>query len=147
MKKLLIFLITGIATQLTYAQVESHINWAYAAKKTAATDANVLLKASLDEGWHIYAVNEDAPIKTKIKFAPSASYKTVGNIIEPKPISTYNADAKMKLTYFEKSVKFQQKVKLTGKKASVKGTLDYVVCNDYKCLPPESIQFTVPIAL
>jgi len=137
-----------ITARLVSAQVESHIKWAYAAKKETAAEATVLLKADLDFGWHIYAVNvSNSPIKTTIKFNPSATYQTIGKIIEPKPLSNYSPGAKMNLTYFEKSVLFQQRVKLTGKKADVKGTLDYTVCSDHKCLPPESIQFTVPVAI
>lgn len=148
MKKLLVVLVMILTARLAPAQVEGHVKWAYGAKKIAGTEASVLLKADLDFGWHIYAVNVvNSPIKTTIKFAPSAAYQTVGKIIEPKPMSNYNPGAKMTLTYFENTVVFQQKIKLSGKKATVKGTLDYVVCSDHKCLPPERVEFTVPVAI
>jgi len=43
----------------------------------------------------------------------------------------------MNVAYFEKSVVFQQKVKLTGKTAIVKGSLEFMVCDDTPCLPPK----------
>ena len=51
----------------------------------------------------------------------------------------------MNVSYFEKSVIFQQKVKLTGANATVKGTLEYMVCDDSQCLPPETVEFSVPV--
>ncbi|WP_341871380.1 hypothetical protein [Spirosoma oryzicola] len=52
----------------------------------------------------------------------------------------------MEVSYFEKEVIFQQKVKLTGKSPQVvKGTIEYMVCNDKQCLPPDEIPFSVSI--
>jgi len=47
--------------------------------------------------------------------------------------------------YFEKTVTFQQKVKLKGGQAVVKGKLEYMTCNDQKCLPPDDLDFSVTI--
>ena len=51
----------------------------------------------------------------------------------------------MEVSYFERSVIFQQKVKLKGKTAIVKGKLEYMVCDDHQCLPPEEIGFSVTV--
>ena len=52
----------------------------------------------------------------------------------------------MNVTYFEKSVTFQQKIKLKSATASVvKGKLEYMTCNDLKCLPPDDLDFSIPL--
>jgi len=52
----------------------------------------------------------------------------------------------MNVSYFEKSVTFQQKIKLKSANASVvKGKLEYMTCNDKKCLPPDDIDFSIPL--
>jgi len=52
----------------------------------------------------------------------------------------------MNVSYFEKTVTFQQKIKLkSAKTASIKGKLEYMTCNDMKCLPPEDLDFSVPL--
>ena len=51
----------------------------------------------------------------------------------------------MDVSYFESSVIFQQRVKLDAPAATVKGTLKFMVCNDQKCLPPETVNFEIPI--
>lgn len=149
MKKALLILAVMLTCSGAFAQVQGHVTWAYAAKKVSATEAVVLLKATIDNGWHIYSldVKEGGPIKTSFTFKPSKEFKVTGKTIEPKPIVKYDTNFKANLTYFEKSVVFQQKIKLTGKKATVKGTLEYMTCNDKQCLPPEDIDFTVQVAL
>ena len=52
----------------------------------------------------------------------------------------------MNIGYFEKEVIFQQKIKLkSANAAAVKGKLEYMTCNDKKCLPPEDVDFTIPL--
>jgi len=149
MKKLLLVLIVMFAGRGAFAQIEGHVTWAYAAKKVSPTEAMVYLKATIDDSWHIYSayIKEGGPIKTSFKFTPSKDYAMVGKIVEPKPISQYDKNFSMNLTYFENSVTFEQKVKLTGKKTTVKGSLEYMTCNDHKCLPPETVEFSVPVTL
>jgi thiol:disulfide interchange protein DsbD len=52
----------------------------------------------------------------------------------------------MNVSYFEKTVTFQQKIKLKSNKATaIKGQLEFMTCNDKKCLPPDDVDFTVPL--
>jgi DsbC/DsbD-like thiol-disulfide interchange protein len=148
MKKILLAVTALMITFGAKAQVESHVRWAYAAKKTSATEAVVLIKATIDQGWHIYSqtVKEGGPIKTSFTFTPSKEYTLVGNTSEPKPITKYEKVFNMNVGYFENSVVFQQKIKLKSAKASaVKGKLEFMTCNDSKCLPPDEVTFSIPL--
>jgi hypothetical protein len=92
-------------------------------------------------------VKDGGPIKTSFTFAPSKYYSLVGSPVQPTPIKKYESTFKMDVTYFEKSVVFQQKIKLKSATATaVKGQLEYMTCNDQKCLPPEDIDFTIPLS-
>jgi DsbC/DsbD-like thiol-disulfide interchange protein len=51
----------------------------------------------------------------------------------------------MKVAFFEKSVIFQQKVKVSKFPVTVKGSVEYMVCNDEKCLPPDTKSFSIPV--
>ena len=144
-------LLAAVALALSFgakAQIESHVKWSYAAKKISPTEAVVFLKATIDDKWHIYGldVKDGGPIKTSFTFAPSKDYSLVGSPVQPTPIKKYESTFKMDVTYFEKSVIFQQKIKLkTANATSVKGQLEYMTCNDQKCLPPEDVDFTIPL--
>lgn len=146
--KNLILLTVGILFSLSASsQILKPVKWSYAAKKTSKTEATLYLKATIDEGWHLYSQNmaDGGPVKTSFTFAPSKAYKPVGKTTEPKAIVKFEKSFDMNVSYFEKSVIFQQKVKLTGATATVKGTLEYMVCDDSQCLPPETVEFSIPV--
>src|SRR5476651_1473090 len=109
-----------------YAQIEAHVKWSYAAKKTSPTEAVVFLKATIEDNWHIYSLNvkDGGPIKTSFTFAKSPEYTLVGKPSEPKPITKYEKTFSMNVSYFEKDVVFQQKIKLNPGASVVKGKLE-----------------------
>jgi DsbC/DsbD-like thiol-disulfide interchange protein len=148
MKKLLLAVTAILMTIGAKAQVESPVRWAYAAKRTSPTEAVILIKATIDKGWHIYSQNvkDGGPVKTSFTFTPSKDYVLVGKTIEPAPVVKFEKVFSMNVGYFENSVVFQQKIKLRSTKAnSVKGKLEFMVCNDQKCLPPDEVQFIIPL--
>lgn len=148
MKKVFAVAIALVLTAGAYAQVLTPVKWAYAAKKTSATEVTVLLKATIDAGWHIYSQNvkDGGPIKTSFTFAKSKDYTLIGKAIEPKPVTKYEDAFKMNVSYFEKEVVFTQKIKLkSANVTAIKGSLEYMTCNNQKCLPPEDVNFTIPV--
>jgi DsbC/DsbD-like thiol-disulfide interchange protein len=148
MKKLFLAVTALLITIGAKAQVEAHVKWAYAAKRTSPTEAVVLIKATIDQGWHIYSQNvkEGGPVKTSFAFTKSPDFVLVGKTIEPAPITKYEKVFSMNVGYFENSVVFQQKIKLKSAKATeVKGKLEFMTCNDSKCLPPDEVEFSIPL--
>ncbi|MFD0766497.1 protein-disulfide reductase DsbD N-terminal domain-containing protein [Mucilaginibacter lutimaris] len=148
MKRLFLAVVALVLSVGAKAQVESHVRWAYAAKKTSPTEAVVLIKATIDPGWHIYSqtVKEGGPIKTSFTFAPSKEYVLVGKPVEPQPVIKYEKTFGMNVGYFENSVVFQQKIKLKSAKASaVKGKLEFMTCSDSRCLQPDEVEFSIPL--
>lgn len=148
MKKLLILMTVLMISASAFAQIEAPVKWSYAAKRLSKTEAVILLRATIQDGWHIYSLNvgDGGPIKTSFKFTPSKEYALIGKPSEPKPATKYEDAFKMNVSYFEKTVTFQQKIKLKSTNATaIKGQLEYMTCNDKKCLPPEDVDFTVAL--
>jgi DsbC/DsbD-like thiol-disulfide interchange protein len=129
------------------AQLLTPVRWSYGAKKISGTEAVVFIKATIDKGWHIYSqhVKDGGPVKTTITFSPSKDYVAVGGTLEPKPVTSYEKVFSMAVSYFEGTVIFQQKIKLKAGPATVKGTLNFMTCNDKQCLPPEDLDFSIPV--
>jgi DsbC/DsbD-like thiol-disulfide interchange protein len=148
MKKLFSIITIMVICTGAFAQIETPVKWSYAAKKVSPTEAVVFLRATIQDGWHIYSldVKDGGPIKTSFTFNPSKEYSLVGKTSEPVAITKYEKVFSMDVSYFEKSVTFQQKIKLKSPNASVvKGKLEYMTCNDKKCLPPDDIDFSIPL--
>ncbi|MBC6111442.1 protein-disulfide reductase DsbD domain-containing protein [Pedobacter fastidiosus] len=146
-KTTFLFCIATLLSVNAYSQILKPVTWSYAAKKTSATEATLYIKAVIDEGWHLYSqtVKDGGPVKTTFAFPASKTYTLVGKTIEPKPITKFETTFKMDVSYFQNSVIFQQKVKLKGKNVPVKGSVEFMVCNDKQCLPPETVEFSIPI--
>jgi thiol:disulfide interchange protein DsbD len=129
------------------SQILQPVKWSYAAKKTSATEAVVFIKATIDAGWHVYSqfVKDGGPVKTTIDFTPSNTFAMVGKTTEPQPIIRMEKAFGMEVGFFEKSVIFQQKIKLKARQVTVSGKLEYMTCNDQKCLPPDDIDFSISV--
>lgn len=147
MKKLIVLSVFVLFSMGIKAQMLNPVKWSYAAKRISKTEAMVLIKATIDNGWHLYSQNikDGGPIATSFSFVPSKQYSIVGKTIEPKPVSKYEKVFDMNVSYFEKSVIFQQKVALKAASTIVKGKLEYMVCNDQQCLPPDELEFSVAV--
>lgn len=148
MKKIFFVIALSLFFAQANAQILKPVKWSYGFKKTSPTEAVVLIKATIDEGWHVYSQNvkDGGPVKTTFKFASSKSYSPIGKTQEPKPIVRMEKAFNMEVGFFEKSAIFQQKVKLLGKgPITVKGSLEYMTCDDNQCLPPETVDFSVVV--
>ena len=130
-----------------FAQIEKPVTWSYVAKKVNKTEAVLYLKASIDSKWHIYSQNvkSGGPVKTTFAFSPSKDFSLVGKTTEPKAIVKYEDTFKMNVSYFENQVIFQQKIKLNKGTIIVKGRVEFMTCNDRQCLPPEEVEFSIPV--
>ena len=148
MKKILVLITLMVTTFGAFAQIETPVKWSYAAKKISSTEAVVFLKATIQDGWHIYSLNvkDGGPIKTSFTFPASKDYTLQGEATEPTPLTKYEKAFSMNVSYFEKTVVFRQKIKLKSSNVSViKGKLEYMTCNDKKCLPPDDLDFSVAL--
>ena len=147
MKKIIIAALTFIIYANAYSQVLAPVKWSYGAKKVDNATAIIFIKATIDNGWHIYSqtVKDGGPIKTTLTFTPADGYSLLGITAEPKPITHYEKAFSMDVQYFEKTVVFQQKVKLTSNQQTVKGSIQFMACNSKQCLPPDDVDFTIPI--
>jgi len=57
MKRILLLITVLLVNAAAFAQIEAPVKWAYAAKRISSTEAVVFLRATIDDGWHIYSLN------------------------------------------------------------------------------------------
>lgn len=148
MKKL-ILLCTALVFAVTgaFAQIHTPVKWSVASKKLNSKEAVVFIKATIQNGWHIYSqtVKDGGPIRTSFDFGKSSDYTLVGNTAEPKPKTKYEDVFKMNVGYFTNEVIFQQKVKLNKGATTVKGKVEWQACDASQCLPPDEYAFAVAV--
>jgi DsbC/DsbD-like thiol-disulfide interchange protein len=148
MKKLSLVIITVLCTVFgAAAQIYNPVKWTVASKKLNSKEAVVFVKATIQEGWHIYGLNvpEGGPISTSFQFTPSKDFALNGKVAAPNPQSKYEKDFKMNVPFYAKEVTFQQKVKLNKDQTTLKGVVEFMACDKSQCLPPEEYAFNVTI--
>ncbi len=148
MKHLFITLALITFGLLAQAQIEQPVTWSYAAKKINQNEAVVYIKASIQEGWHLYSQNikPGGPVATAFTFTPAKTYSLLGKVKEPKAIVKEEKVFNMAVAYFENSAIFQQKIKLNSKNPFVvKGKVEYMVCDDNQCLPTTEVEFSITV--
>lgn len=153
MKKIFISVLIILIHLGLYAQMESHTSWQYSVKKTGVNEAELICKASIDPGWHLYGQHfpDGGPIRMEFTFEKSAAYEKVGNVLEiPKPQEVMDEIFKIKVQFFTGTATFVQKVKiLSPKPFTVKGSLAGQVClEDGACMMVnEDFEFKLPGAV
>jgi DsbC/DsbD-like thiol-disulfide interchange protein len=148
MKKL-VLLITAVIFAVTgaFAQIHKPVKWTVQSKKMNNKKARVYVKATIQNGWHIYSQNlkDGGPIPTSFNFTKATDYTLVGKTAEPKPKVKHEEVFKMDVGYFTNEVIFQQKVALNKGATTVKGTVEWQACDASQCLPPDEYAFAVTI--
>jgi len=149
MKKLLSFAVGLLVLGAVNAQVKNPVQWSFSSKKINATTYEVHLKATIEDGWHIYSQTtpEGGPVPTSIDYLKNplltldGATKEIGKL-EQHNEPLFGVDVKQ----FSDKVDFVQVVKLKGKaKTALSGSIEFMTCNDHECLPPKSVKFSVPI--
>jgi thiol:disulfide interchange protein DsbD len=133
---------------ITKAQVYNPVKWKTSVEKISDTDYNLVTKATIENGWHLYSQNvpEDGPNPTVFTFSKTSDYQLAGNVIEDKGKTVNDVVFKMQIKFFENQATFKQRIKVIGTKPfQVKGELEFMACNDESCLPPmyEDLLFTI----
>ncbi len=104
------------------------------------------LKAEIEEGWHLYAVEqpEGGPFPTKITTADDAEFKIDGNIESPKPIIKLDPNFQIETKYFEKQAEFNLPLKAVNEANAddLAVNVRFQVCNDTVCLPPKTVKIS-----
>jgi len=80
-----------------------------------------------------------------IDFDPNEHIELIDSTIEENTETHFDTTFEMDLTSFSKEAIFKQKIKVKSGNVIVKGNINFMVCNDGKCLPPTDKPFEIEI--
>lgn len=126
------------------SQILEPVRWSFSKKELGQNDYELKFKASIDTHWHLYSqdIPEGGPRPTSFNFETESGYELIGNTKEPKPIEEMDPNFEMVVKYFAEEATFTQKVKTTTDEPLVlKGYVNFMCCDDKRCLPPSDVDF------
>ena len=134
-------------SQLLIAQLDNPVTWSFSQNQVSDTEVDLIFSADIESGWTVYSqfLGEDAtPWPTTLEYETKDGVELIG-----KSIETGKKKEGMDPIFEEHVTKFlsgkpyviTQRINVSGDwKAS--GYLEFMTCDDKKCLPPTPVDFT-----
>ena len=126
------------------------VKWDLKINKESDNLYELVFTAKMQKGWYIYSqhIEEDGPIPTSFNFESGDHFKTLGETSEEgkkkegfDPLFDVNV-----IKFIESPVLFKQKVELNDINTPVAGYLEFMTCDDERCLPPTEVPFQINFA-
>ena len=141
---------SGEASSGGSSNVLTPVHWTFHAEKRADGLYAFIADVAIDPGWHIYAQHEPVdlgPTFATFHWEGNAGYSLDGKTAEESSTRKEGNDPyfKIHLVTFEKDARFTQLIKASSP-VVIKGYVEYMACDQSKCLPPDEITFAVDLA-
>jgi len=144
MKRLYSVLLSLLLVVAAQAQMADPVHFSSELKMLKGDEAEIVFKASIDPGWHVYSteIGNDGPIEATFNVEKMTGAELVGKLTPVgNEIKKYDSMFGMELRFFEHTATFRQKIRFTQPHYDIDCYLEYGACNDESCLPPTQVTF------
>ncbi len=123
------------------------VSWTFESKSLGGEEYELIFRADLEPGWSLYSqhTSDGGPEPTSFSFEEGDHFELEGEVKEeghkkegPDPLF----GGVRVIKFVEGPVVFRQKVRVMDVTRPVKGELEFVTCDDERCLPPSSVGFS-----
>lgn len=149
MQKLIHYLLPLLAALMAVTASAQNVSWKSEVEPIDETTCRVVLEASIPAGYHMYDMGPyvDGPNATVITFTPGEGATLDGSVEQlTTPHRQYDASYRMEIGSFEGKARFAQTVRLTAPQASVKARIEWMICNDTSCIPPDDLEMEIALS-
>ena len=129
------------------------VEWDVRLEQETETDYNILIQATIEEGWHLYSQTQfgeefEGPIATEISFNDTPNtYILKGDTQEPDNPPVLDPVFDIDVKFFEDKALFIQPISVVNPDdLTIVVEVFYSVCDDERCLAPNTKSFEVDIA-
>jgi DsbC/DsbD-like thiol-disulfide interchange protein len=133
-----------------YAQRATEIvKWNATMSSSNAVSASVVLSATIQDGWHVYALSQPAggPTPLKITIPSGTPFVLQSPVAEGKVTRREDPSFKMETVFYLNSVNLTVNVKKesAGTAETLPVDVRFQACNDRLCLPPYTAHITADL--
>ena len=132
-----------------FGQILEPVKWTFESSKESDGEYILKFKATIDPGWAIYSqhIEDGGPIPTYFELEKGGHFEAVGEVEESDNAKTaHDPIFEMKLIKFYKSAEFTQRVKVKDISKPISGYLEFMTCDDEKCLPPAVVEYSFDLS-
>jgi len=147
MKKAILILVLLVFT-IGNSQILEPVKWSTDVIKISDKEYELIATAIINAKWHLYSqdVPDNGPIPTTFNYNDdNGAFKILGSTTEKEGHTIDDPVFNMKIKYFENKATFKQKVEVLGSKTSLKAFVEFMVCDDTRCLPPTEVDLVFNI--
>lgn len=126
------------------AQILEPVKWRFSSESLGNNEFNLIFIADIEPKWHLYS--QDIPMSppaTTFTIQANNQFELIGGVSESESVEQYDPNFEMVLKFFSKMATFKQRVKLlSDQPVEIKGMIEFMSCDDTRCLPPTEEEFT-----
>lgn len=146
-KRYLVLLSALLVVGLVQAQILNPVKWSTSYKQVSNTEFDLVFTATMEPGWTIYSqhTSPDGPVPTAFYFDKGDHYQLNGAVKEkgykkegPDPLF----DGVNVIKFTKSPITFTQRIKVKDFSKPVTGYLEFMTCDDERCLPPVEEAFS-----
>ncbi|MBS1580849.1 MAG: thioredoxin family protein [Bacteroidetes bacterium] len=130
--------------------IEEPVTWAVLSEDLGGGRWKLSFDATVQEGWYIYSQESfgDGPIPTSIAFDTLAHAQAAGKPTETGPEKVEGLDEMFGINVrkYKHRATFMQEVVVTDVTKDITGVINYMSCDNTKCIFPEPLTFSVNLA-
>jgi thiol:disulfide interchange protein DsbD len=151
MKYIFLGLLLSCTTFFTQALAQKYnpVKWETNAKHISNDEYELQFTALMQEGWNIYSqylTSEDGPVKTSFTFQKGNHFQAIGKMQETgNKHEGFDKMFNMNIVKYSDKAVFTQRVKVSDAKQPIKGTYEFMSCNNEMCLPPKDADFSITL--
>lgn len=138
-----------LATAVAGQKPEDPIKWSFTTKDAGNCQVDLILTGTIEDGWYTYsqfAESDDGPIPTTLTFDQKSNFKLVGKAAESgEIIKGHDKVFDVTVTKFKHKAVFTQRVEVIDPSKPIVGYVNYMSCNDERCLSPKDVDFSFKI--
>ena len=123
------------------------VDWTSKYRQVSEDEVELIFEAAICGKWHMYSQDtEDDNAATKFTFYYNDDTNVV-RIEESETITDFEPSMDMELSFFESIASFKHKIKLSNNTGKIIVDIDFMLCDDKQCLPPDYIRQEFDIKL
>jgi DsbC/DsbD-like thiol-disulfide interchange protein len=150
MKKGLLSIVLVSGSFFLHAQLSGPVSWSFNSKKLSDKTFEVHLTADIQSGWHLYSQDQPSDaiaIPTSVTINNNPLLKLDGKVKEVGKMEKFtDKNLGVSAHQYSNKVDFVQVVKLKSTaKTNVSGSVEFQTCDDKKCLPPKTVNFSIAL--